>query len=102
MDLFQQLLTTPFTFFKDYGGPFILVLSVLVFVHEFGHYIVARWCGVKVETFSIGFGKELFGRTDRHERNPPCRRKESTQCLGHIVLPGFVVGPKPINQWAIP
>lgn len=66
MDLFQQLLTTPFTFFKDYGGPFILVLSVLVFVHEFGHYIVARWCGVKVETFSIGFGKELFGRTDRH------------------------------------
>lgn len=66
MDLFQQLLTTPFTFFKDYGGPFILVLSVLVFVHEFGHYIVARWCGVKIETFSIGFGKELFGRTDRH------------------------------------
>lgn len=66
MDMFQQLLTTPFTFFKDYGGPFILVLSVLVFVHEFGHYIVARWCGVKVETFSIGFGKELFGRTDRH------------------------------------
>lgn len=66
MDLFQQLLTTPLVFFKDYGGPFILVLSLLVFVHEFGHYIVARWCGVKVETFSIGFGKELFGRTDRH------------------------------------
>ena len=65
-DLFHQLLTTPFTFFKYYGGPFILVLSLLVFVHEFGHYIVARWCGVKVETFSIGFGKELFGRTDRH------------------------------------
>lgn len=66
MDLFQQLITTPFAFFKDYGGPFILVLSVLVFVHEFGHYIVARWCGVRVETFSIGFGKELFGRTDRN------------------------------------
>lgn len=66
MELFQQLLTTPFDFFKDYGGPFLLVLSLLVFVHEFGHYIVARWCGVRVETFSIGFGKELFGRTDRN------------------------------------
>ena len=44
-----------------YGGVFILVLSLLVFVHEWGHYIVARLCGVKVEVFSIGFGKELFG-----------------------------------------
>lgn len=43
-----------------------LVLSVIVFVHEFGHFIVARLCGVKVETFSIGFGRELIGRTDRH------------------------------------
>ncbi len=48
-----------------YGGTFILVLSVLVFVHEWGHYIVARMCGVHVESFSIGFGKELFGFTDR-------------------------------------
>lgn len=48
-----------------YGGAFILVLSILVFVHEWGHYIVARMCGVKVETFSIGFGKELFGLTDK-------------------------------------
>ena len=48
-----------------YGGTFLLVLSILVFVHEWGHYIVARICGVKVETFSIGFGKELFGRTDK-------------------------------------
>lgn len=50
-----------------YGGTFILVLSVLVFVHEWGHYIVARMCGVKVETFSIGFGKELFGWTDKKD-----------------------------------
>lgn len=49
-----------------YGGTFIIVLSILVFVHEFGHYIVARWCGVKVETFSIGFGKELFGWNDKN------------------------------------
>jgi regulator of sigma E protease len=45
--------------------PFIIVLSVLVFVHEWGHYIVARMCGVRVEKFSIGFGKELFGYTDK-------------------------------------
>jgi regulator of sigma E protease len=44
---------------------FLLVLSVVVFVHEFGHFIVARWCGVSVKTFSIGFGREIFGRTDR-------------------------------------
>jgi len=44
---------------------FLLVLSVLVFVHEFGHYFVARRCGVRVEVFSIGFGREIFGRTDR-------------------------------------
>lgn len=49
-----------------YGGAFILVLSVLVFVHEWGHYIVARMCGVGIESFSIGFGKELFGRTDKN------------------------------------
>jgi regulator of sigma E protease len=46
--------------------PFLVVLTVLVFVHEFGHYWVARRCGVRVDTFSIGFGPELFGRTDRH------------------------------------
>lgn len=45
--------------------PFILILSLLVFVHELGHYLVARWNGVKVEVFSIGFGAELFGWTDR-------------------------------------
>lgn len=46
--------------------PFIIVLSLLVFVHEWGHYFVARLCGVKVEVFSIGFGKELCGWTDSH------------------------------------
>ena len=44
---------------------FLVVLTVLVFVHEMGHYLVARWRGVRVETFSIGFGKEIFGWTDR-------------------------------------
>jgi len=46
--------------------PFLAVLTILVFVHEWGHYQVARWCRVKIETFSIGFGPEIFGRTDRN------------------------------------
>ncbi len=48
-----------------YGGAFLLVLGILVFVHEWGHYIVARMCGVRIESFSIGFGPELFGMTDK-------------------------------------
>ena len=46
--------------------PFIIVLTIVVFVHEFGHYFVAKKCGVKIEVFSIGFGKELFGFTDKY------------------------------------
>jgi len=49
-----------------YGFWFLALLTVLVFVHEYGHYIVARWCGVRVEVFSIGFGPELIGRYDKH------------------------------------
>ena len=47
--------------------PFLIVLTIVVFFHELGHFIVARWCGVKVVTFSIGFGPELFGFNDRHD-----------------------------------
>ena len=39
----------------------LVVLGVLVLVHEFGHFAVAKLCGVRIETFSIGFGKRLFG-----------------------------------------
>lgn len=49
----------------SYLIPFLVVLSVVVFVHEFGHFWVARRCGVKVETFSIGFGPELWARVDK-------------------------------------
>ena len=45
---------------------FVVVLTVLVFVHEMGHYLVARWCGVRVQVFSIGFGPEIFGWNDKH------------------------------------
>jgi regulator of sigma E protease len=51
--------------FADYGVPFVVTLSIVVFVHEFGHYWVARRCGVKVISFSIGMGPEIFGRTDK-------------------------------------
>ncbi len=44
---------------------FLLVLGPLVFVHELGHYLVARWLGVRSEVFSIGFGREIAGFTDR-------------------------------------
>jgi regulator of sigma E protease len=46
--------------------PFLFVLTVVVFFHELGHFLVARWCGVAVKTFSIGFGPEIAGFTDRH------------------------------------
>ncbi len=48
-----------------YIVPFLIVLTVLVFVHELGHYLVARWCRVRIEVFSIGFGPEIFGWNDR-------------------------------------
>jgi len=49
-----------------YLVPFLFILTIVVFVHEYGHYKVGRWCGVDVTTFSIGFGKEIFGWTDKH------------------------------------
>ena len=44
---------------------FLAVLGPLVFVHEYGHYIVGRWCGVKADAFSIGFGRKIIGWTDK-------------------------------------
>jgi len=49
-----------------YGGTFVVVLSVVVFVHEFGHFRVGRWCGIAVKSFSIGLGSEWFGWTDKY------------------------------------
>src|SRR5262249_12139514 len=48
------------------GLPVLFVFSIVVFFHELGHFLVARWCGVRVLVFSIGFGPELFGFDDRH------------------------------------
>ncbi|MFZ5836284.1 MAG: RIP metalloprotease RseP [Pseudomonadota bacterium] len=47
-----------------YAGAFLFVLTVVVFFHELGHFLVARYFGVKVETFAIGFGRELIGWND--------------------------------------
>ncbi len=57
MDIALHFLHTLWSFF--------IVLSVIVFIHEFGHYLVAKWCGVKIVAFSIGFGKELIGWNDK-------------------------------------
>lgn len=51
--------------FAEYAVPFLIVLTILVFVHELGHYLVARYNKVKIEVFSIGFGPELFGWHDK-------------------------------------
>ncbi len=58
MDLISTIL--------DYALPFLVVLTVLVFFHELGHFLVARYNNVRVEVFSVGFGPELFGRTDKN------------------------------------
>ncbi len=60
---------------------FLIVLTVLVFVHEFGHYAIARWNGVRIDVFSIGFGPELFGWWD----SAGTRWKFSTIPLGGYV-----------------
>ena len=61
--------------------PFLIVLTVVVFVHEMGHYLVGRWCGIGVKAFSIGFGPELIGFNDR---------KGTRWKLSAILLGGYV------------
>jgi regulator of sigma E protease len=65
MDLFTQA-TGSVWGFLSVAVPFLFVLTVVVFIHELGHFLVARWCGVNVKAFSIGFGREIWGFTDKH------------------------------------
>ncbi len=60
--------------------PFIILLGILIFVHELGHFSVARWCGVRVEVFSLGFGKKIFSYKKGH----------TTYCISMIPLGGYV------------
>ncbi len=61
---------------------FIVAISVLVAVHEFGHYIVGRWCGMKVLRFSIGFGKPIWTKVAGADR--------TEYCISNIPLGGYV------------
>ena len=61
----MAILTDIGTLAWGYLVPFLFVLTIVVFFHELGHFLVARWCGVKVAAFSIGFGRELVGFDDR-------------------------------------
>jgi len=60
--------------------PFVILLGILIFIHEFGHFIVARLCGVRVEVFSLGFGKKIF----QHKRG------DTNYCISIIPLGGYV------------
>ena len=62
LDFLRDLVTE----FPIYLIAFLSVITVVVFVHELGHFLVARAVGVRIEVFSIGFGRELFGFNDRH------------------------------------
>lgn len=60
--------------------PFVVLLGILIFVHELGHFLVARWCGVKVEVFSLGFGKKIL----QHKRG------DTVYAISIIPLGGYV------------
>jgi regulator of sigma E protease len=65
----------------NYVVVFLIILTVVVFIHEMGHYLVARWNGVRVDVFSVGFGPELFGWT----------AKSGTRwCVSALPLGGYV------------
>jgi len=63
---FLSMLHLPASVLVVYAVPFLAALMLIVFIHELGHFLVARWCGVDVEAFSIGFGKEITGWQDRY------------------------------------
>ncbi|MGZ3770672.1 MAG: RIP metalloprotease RseP [Bdellovibrio sp.] len=60
--------------------PFVVLLGILIFVHELGHFLVARWCGVRVEVFSLGFGKKIF----------KYKKGDTTYAISIIPLGGYV------------
>jgi regulator of sigma E protease len=62
-EICQLMLETPPIWFILFA--FLAAIGPLVFIHEYGHYIVARWFGIGAETFSIGFGREVAGWTDK-------------------------------------
>src|SRR3954469_12587059 len=65
IDFFHHIFNTLSHGVLGYVVPFLFVLTIVVFFHELGHFLVARWAGVKILTFSLGFGPELIGFNDR-------------------------------------
>ncbi|MGJ5070735.1 MULTISPECIES: RIP metalloprotease RseP [unclassified Bradyrhizobium] len=65
-EFFHHIFNTLSHGLLGYIVPFLFVLTIVVFFHELGHFLIARWAGVKVLTFSLGFGPELIGFNDRH------------------------------------
>ncbi|TPW31218.1 RIP metalloprotease RseP [Pararhizobium mangrovi] len=61
----MDILTSIGSFLIGTIVPFLLVLTAVVFFHELGHYLVGRWCGIRALAFSVGFGPELIGWTDK-------------------------------------
>lgn len=76
MEIIIALLNKAFSSFV----PFVILLGILIFIHEFGHFIVARLCGVRVEVFSLGFGKKIF----------QYKRGDTNYCVSIIPLGGYV------------
>lgn len=76
MQTIQHFLSTGFINI----APFFILLGLLIFVHELGHFLVARWCGVRVETFSLGFGKKIF----------QWKPADTTYCISIVPLGGYV------------
>ena len=93
MDLLSGLSNLPVVGLVWYTLAFLLALTIIVFIHEYGHFKVARLCGVKIDTFSVGFGREIFGFNDRHGT----RWK-----LGWMPLGGFVKFEGDMNAASMP
>jgi regulator of sigma E protease len=85
----QDMLTS----FMGYVLPFLFVLLLVIFVHEMGHFLVGRWCGVRVETFSLGFGPRLLSFRDKNE---------TEWALCAIPLGGYVKFKGDLNAASIP
>lgn len=79
--------------FLGYMIPFLFVLALVVFIHEMGHFLVGRWCGVKVETFSLGFGPRIAKFYDKHG---------TEWAISAIPLGGFVKFKGDANEASVP
>jgi regulator of sigma E protease len=93
MDFLPNLTNLPVTWLIWVAIVFLIALSIIVFVHEYGHFKVARLCGIKIDTFSVGFGREIFGFNDRYGT----RWK-----LGWLPIGGFVRFEGDMNAASFP